>query len=304
MGSDPWACLRVLHFDSAGNLVEHDPRALFAQAAGHPVLIQVQGNLTTPDIALGGLMWTHSWLDRNRSLPPDVVIVAFDWPSQRIYPLGIRDVNEKARRAFIAGFHLARFIQAFPPASRICVLGHSFGGRVVPSALHLLGGGALNSEKHDPEVRLPELRPDLHVRGIILAGASDHDWLDPDERLDRVLYGCESFLNLYNRRDEALLLYPALFRSGHSRALGRVGLTQKDLDRLGPLASRYEEFDVHDLLGAEHTLLNAVANPQIARKMAAYLWAPDPGPSPVKTPRRFHPFTRLNRFLLRGSGDW
>ena len=119
----------------------------------------------------------------------------------------------------------------------------------------------------------------------MLAAASDHDWLDPDQRFDRALHACEGLLNIYNRRDEALSRYPFLIRSGHHRALGRVGLTQDDLNRLGPLAARYEEHDVHDLLGVEHTLLDAVANRQIARWMAPYLYAPDPGPAPPRPAR-------------------
>lgn len=279
MGTDPWSCLRVRHFDAQGNLVDVDPGALFAQAAGAPVLIQVQGSLTTPDMALGGLLWTHSWLQRNGALTPDAVIVAFDWPSQRVYRNDVRDINEKGRRAYIAGYHLARFVQGFPPGSRICLLGQSYGGRVVPSALHLLGGGCLNSQDHDPFVSLPFLRPDLHLRGVILAGASDHTWLDPGARLDHALVGCEAFLNLYNRRDEALRLYPLLLRSDHHRSLGKLGITNRDLEKLGPLASRYAEHDLHELLGQEHTLLDAVANRQIARWIAPYVWAPDPGPS-------------------------
>ena len=86
-------------------------------------------------------------------------MIAFDWPSQRIYRNDTRDINEKGRRAFVAAYHLARFIQAFPPESRICVLGQSYGGRVVPSALHLMGGGGLNSQDHDPPVRTPTRAP-------------------------------------------------------------------------------------------------------------------------------------------------
>jgi hypothetical protein len=277
MGTDPWACIRVRHFDDRGVLVDADPSVLLAQTAGKPVLIQVQGSLTTPDVALGGLLWTHSWLQKNRAMLPETVVIAFDWPSQRVYRSDIRDINEKGRRAYVAGYHLARFVQAFPSESRICLLGQSYGGRVVPSALHLLGGGSLNSQDHDPQVRLPILRSDLHLRAILLAGSSDHTWLDPGARLDHCLHGCEALLNLYNRRDEALLLYPFLFRSNHHLALGKVGLTNRDLGRLGSLALRYSERDIHDLLGEEHSLLDAVANPQIARAMAFYLWAPDPG---------------------------
>jgi hypothetical protein len=282
MGSDPRPALKVLHFDDRGELVARDPREMLAQTVGRPVFIQVQGSLTTPDIALGGLMWSHAWLRENRALPPDAVVIAFDWPSQRVYQNDVRDINEKGRRAYIAGYHLARFLLDFPPESRVCILGQSYGGRVVPSALHLLGGGSLDSQDHDPRVRLPGLRPDLNVRAIILEAASDHCWLDPDQRFDRALHGCEALLNIFNRRDEALVHYPLLRRSGHHRAIGRVGLTQGDLDRLGPLAARDEDHDVHDLLGREHTLLDAVANPQIARWMAPYLYAPDPGPAPPR----------------------
>lgn len=297
MGVDPWPCLRVLHFDHRGDLIARPPQELMAQAAaGRPVLIQVQGNLTSADIALGGLLWTHSWLQHHGGLTRDAVVVAFDWPSERQYRNDLRDVDEKSRRAYVAAYQLARFVQAFPPGSRICLLGQSFGGRVVPSALHLLGGGSLNSQSHDAPVRLPFTRCDLHVRGVIIAGASDHNWLDPGERLERALYGCEAFLNLYNRRDEALLFYPWLKRSGHHKALGRVGLDNRDFRELGPLAARYEEHDLHDLLGNEHTLLDAVANPQIARWIAPYSWSPDPGPS---HPMAASPGTESSAFQRR-----
>ncbi len=282
MGTDPWPKLKVLHFDKDGDLVPRDPRELFAQIAGSVTLIQVQGSLTTPDAALGGLLWSRSWLERNKALRDGAVVIAFDWPSQRIYRNDVKDINEKGRRAYVAAYHLSRFVQAFPGGSRVCLLGQSYGGRVVPSALHLLGGGALNSQDHDPAVRLPSSRPDLQVRAVVIAGASDHDWLDPDQRLGRALYGCEALLNLYDRKDEALRFYPFLVRSGHHRALGRVGLSNKDLQKLGPLAARYAEHDVHDILGTEHTLLDAVANPQICRRIAPYLWNPNPDPAPVQ----------------------
>ena len=134
MGTDPWSCLKVRHFDSRGDLVDVDPAILFAQTIGKPVLIQVQGSLTTPDVALGGLLWTHSWFQRHRAMLPETVVIAFDWPSQRIYRNDVRDINEKGRRAYVAGYHLARFVQGFPAESRICLLGQSYGGRVVPSA--------------------------------------------------------------------------------------------------------------------------------------------------------------------------
>ncbi len=279
MGSDPWAKLKVMHFDDRGEMVERSPEELFAQTVGRPVLIQVQGNLTTPDMAVGGLMWTHSWLQAHHCLTPDAVVIAFDWPSQRVYRNDVLDVTEKGRRAYVAAYHLARFVSAFPASSRVCLLGQSYGGRVVPSALHLLGGGALAGQSHGTSVCLPTTRSesDLDLRGVLIAGASDRGWLDPGAKFDRAL-AASKILNLYNRKDESLLFYPALIRGGHHRALGRIGLSNRDLDRLGPLAARYEEHDIHDILGAEHSLLDATANPRIGRWIAPYVWAPDPGP--------------------------
>jgi hypothetical protein len=235
-------------------------------------------------------MWTHSWLQAHRCLTPDAVVVAFDWPSQRIYRNDYLDVNEKGRRSYVAAYHLARFLLAFPASSRVCLLGQSYGGRVVPGALHLLGGGALNSQAHDPEVGLPSTRPDLDLHAVLIAGASDRDWLDPGRRFDRALVASHKLLNLYNRKDESLLFYPALFRSGQHRALGRIGLTNRDFDRLGPLAAKYEEHDIHDILGDEHSLLDATANPKIGRWIAPYVWSPDPGPLPEQSESRPTPY--------------
>jgi hypothetical protein len=300
MGTDPCPCLQVLHFNENGELEERDPAELFEQVVGHPVLIQVQGNFTNPDSALGGLLWTHSWLTANRALPPDVIVIAFDWPSQRVYRLDVIDVNEKGRRSYVAGYHLARFVQSFPAESRICLLGQSYGGRVVVSALHLLAGGASNSQDFDPRVRLPSLRCDLHLRAVILGGANDHNWLNPGLRFDRALLACEAFMNFYNRRDIALFLYPFLTKSGHHHATGRVGLKNSDLERLGPLAAKYAEYDVHDLLGDDHTLLDAVANPEIARRLAPYVWAPAPGPSLPRPQNR--PTHRIGRRIGLRNG--
>jgi hypothetical protein len=297
--------MTVSHFDEDGNLVQRDFSELFAQTVGRPVLIQVQGSMTTPDIALGGMLWSHSWLQANRAITPDTVVIAFDWPSQRIYRNDFLDVNEKGRRAFVAAYHLAQFVQAFPASSRICLLGQSYGGRVVPGALHLLGGGQLGNH---PCVGLAGVRPDLDLRGIIIAGASDRNWLDPGQKFDRALHAVTGFLNLYNRRDESLILYPFLIRSGHRNALGRLGLSNHDFDKLGPLAARYEEHDINDILGTEHSLLDATANPRIGRWIAPYAWAPDPGPSTKQAETDPTPYggrnnNRVRRFEINRSGN-
>jgi hypothetical protein len=265
MGTDPWPCLRASQFDGGG-FVPRDPSMLLAQAAGRPVVVVVHGNLVEPILAINAGVWAQDYLDRYGVLPPDAVVVAFSWPSQRVYDHDVRDLAEKVRRAHVAGWHLARLMTAFPPATRVGLVGQSNGGLVVTAALHLLGGGCLDDLSGSPMVRLPELRPDLRLRAVSIQAAVPHFGLNPGRRFDRALGRCEGYLNLYSPHDEALDLALPL-------PIGRIGLTRIDAARIGPLLPRYEERDLRPLLGKVHTLSGAVAHPTIARWMAPYLWA-------------------------------
>jgi hypothetical protein len=278
MGSDVWPCLKVLHFDADGHLVEVPPQQMLAQAAGHPVYIQVQGNLTTSDRSVGGLLWAHHWFERHGALPPDAVLIAFDWPAARVDWLKLADVNEKMHRAFVAGYHLAQLLEAFPPESRICLLGHSYGCQVIGAALHLLAGGCLSSRRCERPVCFSADCPELHLHAVFVDAAIDHDWLNPGARLGHALQRCEALLNLYDSLDKVLVYYPLLCAGGHHGALGRVGLLPRDHAALGPLAERVEEHDLKPLVGRSHTLLNAVDKPEVAEWIAPYTWARPAGP--------------------------
>jgi esterase/lipase superfamily enzyme len=132
------------------------------------------------------------------------VFVVFDWPSERVLPNLILDLNEKARRSRVASYHLARFLQTAPSGSRICLLGQSDGGRIVLTTLHLLSGAPLAAFWSEPEVQLSSGRTDLRLRAVVLDAAAGHHWLNPGERLHQALPVCESLLNLRNCGDYAL----------------------------------------------------------------------------------------------------
>ncbi len=86
--------------------------------------------------------------------------------------------------------------------------------------------------------------------------------------------------HLEQAQDWASFLYPLLYTGDKHWALGRAGLLKKDLKRLGPLVAKVEQMDISPWLDREHTLLGAVAHPQIARRIAPYVWAPEPVPVP------------------------
>lgn len=283
MGTDPWASLTASRLDTQGYLARRDPSALPGLAGSRPVIILVHGSYYNAEQAFIEGIRIRRDLATFGAISPDAVVVAFDWPSQLTHANLIKDANDKARRAAVAGYHLARFLQAFPPGSRVALIGQSHGGFAVLSALHLLGGGSLD-DGCDPcrPVVLPGCVPDLRLRAVIIAPACDRHWLDPGEKLGCALAASEGVLCLYNKLDPVLVVHPFGRYSEHRHALGKTGLSRRDEERLGPLASRYCERGIGSLIGVNHTFRGATANPVIASWIAPYAWAGDcPMPTPA-----------------------
>ncbi len=272
MGTDPWRDLRFFHLSPNGLRERSAANRLLAEAANRPVVVILHGNRYDFKDAADEGLFVGSELADAGALPPDALVVAFHWPSDRVYESELADLSEKGRRAMVAGYHLARFLSAFPAGSRICLIGHSHGGKATLTALHLLGGGATHSFDHDPLVVLPSPPPPLHLRAVVMASACDHQWLDPGGELDRALPTCERFLNLYNRHDTILLFYPFTRRGDHHAALGRRGLSFLDHWRLGPLDDKVEEHNMKFFLGHHHVFAEAVTHPKVAAWIAPYAW--------------------------------
>jgi hypothetical protein len=189
------------------------------------------------------------------ALTPDAIVVTFDWPSEVAHPNVIRDGNDKARLAFVAGFHLARFLQGFPAGTRISLVGHSHGGLVALSALQLLGGGTLDTGEEATVLR--DASPHLRLGAVVISAGSDRDWLDPGGRLDHALAATEGVLCLYNPLDPVLIVDPFGRYSDQQRALGKSGMSDRDQQRLGSLAGRYFQQSIACEGRGRHSMLHA-----------------------------------------------
>jgi hypothetical protein len=198
-------------------------------------------------------------------------MIHFLWPSWRpiLVPTVKLDTNLLGRRAARNGWYLAELIRHIPRACPVCLIGHSHGARVVASALHLMGGGVVQGVSH------PHARANGRlIRTVFAASAVRHDWLNPGERYGRALCTASAVINLRNRHDAALLLYPLrhLF-SGHS--LGTTGFTQRDRSEMRGWSSKAREYDVTPLVGHRHMWPRYLEHKQLATLIRNYVFFPD-----------------------------
>ncbi len=272
VASDPFSSMTVGRFDATGEPLEGAvPETLLARMSDRPSVFLIHGYGYGYRDAVEEAVEVRAGLEAAGGLPPDALFIVFDWPSERELADLYTDLSEKARRTRVASYHLARFLQESPPGSRICLLGQSDGGRVALTTLHLLSGAVLPPFWFDPAIQLTSGRPDLHLRGVILDGAAGHHWLDPGERLGQALSATESLLNLRNSGDYALAFYIFGTYTGFRGAIGRVGLNSHDLQKLGPLSERVEQYDLHPMVGISHTIFpQALGIPEVAEKIARY----------------------------------
>lgn len=237
-----------------------------AMDPGRPLCIMTHGSFVDWESMLSDSRRTFNWLQQ--CCGQSLQVVFFTWPSDEFQsPFVSIDVELLGHRSAVNGFYLARVIAELPAVHRITLIGHSHGARVSSAALHLLSGGVIRG------FRLGIPYSGQHrLRAIFAAAAVDHDWLNPDERYARALHCVECVVNLTNRHDAALLIYP-LRRPFSSRALGQTGLTQKDRRKLGRHAIKYRDLDVSHIIKSGHIWPHYYSQPTIARSIAPYLYS-------------------------------
>jgi esterase/lipase superfamily enzyme len=242
---------------------------------GAPVCIVVHGSFHSWESVASESSKLYDWLNPAGSAVHANVIF-FTWPSEKpntmIFPL---DFAILGRRSEFHGAYLARLIAKIPADRPLSLVGHSHGARTVSTALQLRAGGKVEDVQFG---RAPDF--DRRVRVVLVAAAIDNSWLRPGHRFGMAITGSEHFINLRNRDDAALTLYP-LRRVFSGEALGKTGFTPRSRRELGELSSRVGEIDVTRQIGSGHMLYNYVEHPEIARSIAPTLFYTDAQPTEV-----------------------
>jgi hypothetical protein len=255
-------------------------RASFAASLspGVPVCIVVHGSFTNWKGLCDDCTPVLRWI-RSGAPGRPLHVLFYTWPSQGgiTYEPHV-DVAILGKRASFNSVYLAELVARIPPGHPVCLIGHSHGARMVAAALHVLGGGEVD------DVRLTwPAPPDLRLRGVLVAGALDHHWLDPGQRFDMALCRTEALLVLRNDHDIVLTFYP-LRRPFSKRALGERGLSGRDVRRLGPLSQKVCVLDVTRLVQTGHMWQHYYGCPQIAGAIEPYVYYDDGPPTVLMSP--------------------
>jgi hypothetical protein len=274
------ACGDLDFYHVGGGSTQLLNRASFAASLspGVPVCIVVHGSFTNWKGLCDDCVPLLRWI---RSAAPQrpLHVLFYTWPSQGgiTYAPHI-DVGILGTRASFNGVYLAELVARIPPGHPVCLIGHSHGSRMVAAALHVLGGGEVDNAR----LTWPA-PPDLRVRGVLIAGALDHHWLDPGQRFEMALCRTECLLVLRNDHDIVLTFYP-LRKPFSKRALGERGLSHRDVCRLGPLSSKVAVLDVTRLVQTGHMLQHYYVCPQIAGAISPYVYYFDEGQPAMLVP--------------------
>jgi len=153
-------------------------------------------------------------------------------------------------------------------SNRVTLTGFSYGGRIVASGLHLLGGGILAG--HTVENASPTVAHPHNIRAVLLAPAMDCDWLLPGRRLGNSLSMADKFLLVYNSLDSALKRYRWV-SPARSQALGFTGLSSRS--RLGQYRERFQQINVANIMRRTHDWYLYQRSSRILSRIADYTFS-------------------------------
>lgn len=192
--------------------------------------------------------------------------IAVHWPSEtNLVPCPAASLNQMERRANAIGMCLARFLSQVPAENPVCMLGHSYGARVICVMLQAL------SRRHVVEPITAETGRRRRIRVVFTAGAIDHHRLNPGQELDHAIHRVECLLNFTNCLDPAMQAY-AFTEPLLTQPLGHVGFTCLDRIKLGGQAEKITRRDVTLAVGCGHVADKYFSRPEVMTPMIPYIF--------------------------------
>ncbi len=182
--------------------------------------------------------------------------VFWNWPAEKVRCRLGRDIREKIPVTAASGQYMAMFLQRLKPDSKVCMIGFSFGNRIICDAVENMGDN----------------RPEgMRIHLVLTAAATDRNGLATGSRNGNVPRLAEKILILYNPADRALKFYPLLYGDGsRPEALGRFG---PPMARIAPeYRDRIEAVNVNPYVGKYHRTVYHLQSPVFRQRMNDYLF--------------------------------
>jgi hypothetical protein len=220
-------------------------------------VIFIHGNRTPMQTAIRRGLQTYDQTFLEWKEAPSVRFVIWLWPADQIRGQ-IRDVREKAGRADMHAFHLARLMTQMPQDEKISLIGYSFGGRLAIGSMHLLGEGCLCGS------RLPEasgFERHAKVNVTLVAAAIRNDCFVSTR--NKALVHTNHLFSVYNSEDQYLRFYKFAKFDGKMPALGYTGIAGSYSSQLSP--NRIRQFNAVQRVGTDHDYLTYIVDQRIEK---------------------------------------
>lgn len=211
-----------------------------------PTIVFIHGNRTTADEAVTtGFHAYHAICAQADGRPFRFVI--WSWPSDRFIRKLRLDALRKAVYSESESRRLAHWINESRPDTKISLVGHSFGPRIIVGALHLLAGGEVEGYKM-PEKTVAKWTVGRHnpVRIVLLAAALDAGVMAPDASRGLAMTLVDRAMITVNRCDRALRFYPWLQGHRGPQAVGRLGPFGVESEKIALVNVRASVGKTHD----------------------------------------------------------
>jgi pimeloyl-ACP methyl ester carboxylesterase len=258
-------CLSFQRFDcECERWVDESLESFLAQEASLPTMFYVHGNSLNHENAMKACGWLYK---KMCCCPGRKRLVMWSWPAERVFGLPklrvreivLKNLKIKYDYAEYQGYYLANVVNRMSLSQRVTLTGHSYGGITAAAALHYLGAGCLNGLTLDGGAPVER----ANLRGVILAGAMDHDTMYPGCRYGQAFVAAELIWNSCNLNDRTLRQWHRVSDRG-CEAIGCVGINAA---RLGDQGSKLCQQSAYPEVRRRHRFKVYLKNPRIVSTM-------------------------------------
>ena len=238
-------------------LASDDPRV--------PTSVFANGNNTNAYYADTQGRELRARMDTARGAARPVRYVIWSWSADKVLKRYLDDARAKLPRIEFESYLLADYASRISREVPLCLVGYSFGARLVGGTLHLLGGGELAGRRLPSEA----LTRRVELRAALVAGALDCHWFAQGMKLDAAMAAVDRLLVTTNPRDIVLDFYPILYQQEGPEAMGYTGPSTRGLP--DEWVHKVELLDVMPWVEKKHRLRHYLDCPPVMASLGRFI---------------------------------